>query len=104
MGLRLKNRSISESWVRLLAAATGVAREAVESDAEKIEDPIIKKGLELVIDGTDPHIVESILRNMLDKEIRFTQTKYEAVIEAMLGVQEGDAPQILRQKMESRLP
>ncbi|MBT3276174.1 MAG: hypothetical protein HN368_23705 [Spirochaetales bacterium] len=77
---------------------------SLESDAQKIDDPIIKKGLELVIDGTDPEIVESILHNMLERDLRFIQTKYSAVIEAVLGVQEGNAPQILLEKMEARLP
>ena len=76
---------------------------SIESDVAGIADPIARKGLELVVDGTDPDIVKSIMRNMLEKEIRFIQTKYEAVIEALLGIQQGDTPLILKQVMESRL-
>jgi flagellar motor component MotA len=77
---------------------------SLESDIRKIKDPIIRKGFELIIDGTHPEIVESILRNTLDKELRFMQMKYEAVIEAVLGIQQGDAPRTVLQVMESRLP
>jgi hypothetical protein len=76
---------------------------SLESDAELIDDPIIKRGLELVVDGTDPQIVESALRDMLENRIRSIQKKYDAVIGAVLSVQQGDDAAAVRQKMESWL-
>ena len=91
-------------FVELAAKSRSAGLLSLESDVRHIADPIIRKGLELIVDGTDPTIVESIMRNMLEKEVRFIQTKYQAVIEGVLGVQQGDAPQTVRQIMESRLP
>lgn len=84
------------------AQASGLL--SLESDVEIIEDPIIKKGLQLVVDGTDPSVVESIMRNTLDKEIQLMRMKYEAVIEAVMGIQRGDSSHILREILEARLP
>ena len=72
---------------------------SLEPDIENIDDHIINKGLQLVVDGTDPSHVESIMRNMLDKKLQLMRTKYEAVMD----VQRGDAPNLLREKLEARL-
>ena len=76
---------------------------SLESDIEGIDDPIIKKGLQLVIDGTDPAYVESIMRSMLEKELQLMRTKYEAAIDSVMSVQQGDSPHIIGEKLEARL-
>jgi hypothetical protein len=76
---------------------------SLESDVEGIDDQIIKKGLQLVIDGTDPSYVESIMRSMLEKELQLMRTKYEAVIDSVMSVQQGDLPQLIGEKLEARL-
>ena len=77
---------------------------SLEADVDNISDPIAKTGLQLVVDGTDPDIVKSIMQNTIEKELRSIQTNYEAVMEAVLSIQSGDNPQIVKQKMASRLP
>lgn len=34
---------------------------ALEDDVEEVEDPFLKKGIQLVVDGTDPELVKNIL-------------------------------------------
>ena len=76
---------------------------SLESDVEGIDDQIVKKGLQLVIDGTDPSIVESIMRSMLEKELQLMRTKYEAVIDSVMSVQQGDNPHMIGEKLKARL-
>jgi hypothetical protein len=76
---------------------------SLESDIEGIDDQIINKGLQLVIDGTDPEYVESIMRSMLEKELQLMRTKYEAVIDSVMSVQQGDLPYLIGEKLEARL-
>jgi chemotaxis protein MotA len=38
---------------------------ALESDIEEIKDPFMKKGLQLVVDGTDPALIRSIMETEL---------------------------------------
>ena len=40
---------------------------ALEDDLEEVEDEFLRKGLQLVVDGTDPDIIKNILNNELNK-------------------------------------
>ncbi|MBZ4682594.1 MAG: chemotaxis protein MotA [Fusobacteriaceae bacterium] len=46
---------------------------AIEADIETIEDDFLKKGIQLVVDGTDPELV----KNILDTEVGFTGERHE---------------------------
>ena len=40
---------------------------ALEDDIEEVDDPFLKKGVQLVVDGTDPELVKRIMRTDLEK-------------------------------------
>ena len=40
---------------------------ALEDDLEEIEDGFLRKGIQLVVDGTDPEIIKNILYNELNQ-------------------------------------
>ncbi len=46
---------------------------ALEDEAAALEDPFLKKGIQLVVDGTDPELV----RNILDAEISFLEERHK---------------------------
>jgi chemotaxis protein MotA len=46
---------------------------AIEADIESIDDDFVKKGIQLVVDGTDPELVKSIL----DNEVNFTNERHD---------------------------
>ncbi|KPU28211.1 flagellar motor protein MotP [Caloranaerobacter sp. TR13] len=55
---------------------------ALEEAAENIEDMFLKKGIVLIVDGTDPELV----RNILETELSFTEERHaegQSVFEAM---------------------
>lgn len=57
---------------------------SLETEAEKVTDPFLKKGLEYVADGVDPEY----LKKMLENEIEVKQQRYEdaaAVFDGMGG-------------------
>jgi chemotaxis protein MotA len=65
-GLAMKPRASQvESIVDMLNGFAQKARKdgllALESDVEAVEDPFIKRGLQMVIDGFEPDTVEEIL-------------------------------------------
>lgn len=47
---------------------------ALEDEASGIEDPFIRKGIQLVVDGTDPELV----KNILDAEISFLEERHKS--------------------------
>lgn len=40
---------------------------ALEDDLDELEDPFMKKGLQLVVDGTDPELVRNIMETEIDQ-------------------------------------
>jgi chemotaxis protein MotA len=49
---------------------------ALEDDLEELEDDFLRKGIQLVVDGTDPEIIKSILYNELNQ----IQSRHQAGI------------------------
>ncbi|MDK2822104.1 MAG: chemotaxis protein MotA [Clostridia bacterium] len=59
----------------LVAFAEKARREgllALEAEAEVIDEPFLKKGIELIVDGTDPELV----RNILETELNFVEERH----------------------------
>lgn len=56
--------------VRLLVGQAERARKdgllALEEEVEKLDDPFTRKGLQLVVDGTDPKVVQEVLEAEID--------------------------------------
>ncbi|MBS4024769.1 MAG: MotA/TolQ/ExbB proton channel family protein [Clostridia bacterium] len=47
---------------------------ALETEAEQLDEPFLQKGIQLVVDGTDPELVRSIL----DIELTFLEERHRA--------------------------
>src|SRR5690606_10355697 len=47
---------------------------AMEEEAEGLEDPFLRKGIQLAVDGVDPEVV----RNVLETEIDFVAERHAA--------------------------
>ncbi|MFW5781947.1 MAG: motility protein A [Candidatus Muiribacteriaceae bacterium] len=65
-----------ESISSLVSFAEKARREgllALEDDVEKVEDAFFKKGIQLVVDGTDPDLV----RRILETEIEYLETRHD---------------------------
>lgn len=75
----------------------------LESDAEIVDDDIIKKGLELITDGTAPSLVETILKSKLEKALHEFKVKYESSINAILDIQAGHYPQMVKERLDASL-
>lgn len=64
--------------IRLLVHFAGKARRegllALEEEAEQLDDAFLRKGLQLVVDGTDPETV----RQILDIEVTFLEERHQA--------------------------
>jgi chemotaxis protein MotA len=72
-----KQPDTQETIQQLLGFAETARKEgllALESAAKSIEDPFLRKGIEMSVDGTDPEIV----REVLETEIAATQSRHAA--------------------------
>ncbi len=77
---------------------------SLEEALGKISDPFLKEALQLIIDGTDPDLVEEILRNQVDAITYHRELLYDLMIEGVLGIQAGNSSWILEKRLRSHLP
>ena len=67
---RVPNYEEERIIARLVAFSEKARREgllALEDDLEEVEDEFLRKGIQLVVDGTDPEIISNILSTELNK-------------------------------------
>ena len=72
LGLNLKVTNLNERGIisKLMAMSEKARREgllALEEELEDLDDEFLKKGLRLVVDGTDAEIIRSLLENELNQ-------------------------------------
>ena len=68
--IRVPNYEEERIIARLVAFSEKARREgllALEDDLEEVEDEFLRKGIQLVVDGTDPEVIKSILNTELNK-------------------------------------
>jgi len=63
---KLEPEKLVALLVRLAASARREGLLSLEEEAQNLEDPFMRKGMLLVIDGTDPEVVRSILETELE--------------------------------------
>ena len=66
----------SELVATMVSLAEKARREgilALDNEANKVEDPFLKKGLQLVVDGTDPELVKDIM----ETELAFLEERHK---------------------------
>ncbi|MBN1524460.1 MAG: motility protein A [Spirochaetales bacterium] len=68
--LRVPNWEEEKIISRLVAFSEKARRDgllALEDDLDEVEDEFLRKGIQLVVDGTDPEIIKNVLFNELEK-------------------------------------
>lgn len=85
IAMRQKLPSPQEIVGSLVSLAEKARKEgllALEEEAERVQDPFFQRGIQLVVDGTDPQL----LKNILETELLFLQERHKegrGIFEAM---------------------
>ena len=81
-----------------LAKAHGVLSiERVDATA----DPLLAKGLQLMVDGTDPELITSILERTKQTILREYEERLSMIIEGVDSIHFGDHPMFVAEKLEA---
>lgn len=67
---RLEPRSLIEKMVTLAQQARREGLLSLEEERKNLDDPFFAKGLQFVIDGADPEMVEEVMENAIQAEQR----------------------------------
>lgn len=72
-GKETKPEELISDMVRLAQKARREGLLALERDTDEMNDPFLKRGIELLVDGTDPELVKSIL----ETELSFVEDRHK---------------------------
>ncbi len=76
--------SVGRILVHLAERARREGLLALEEDAAEIEDPMLRRGVMLVVDGTDPELLKSVLESEMGIREKEQEAQY-GLLEAMGG-------------------
>ena len=67
--------------------------------AEKADDRLLREGLQIMLDGTEPETIAEILETLMASLIRQQKVKYLKILEGIMSVQAGDHPRLVGKKL-----
>lgn len=94
---------IKKLFVQLSKKSIKMGLLQLEPNINRIDDELIKKGIELIVDGTEPNLTKEILESILNKRLNQLKVQYEASIKAISAIQAGDNPTIIKDRLDAIL-
>lgn len=96
-----------DSPARIVRTFTDLAEFALENRGIKslerleksIEDPFLKKGLEMIVDGWDPLEWRAVLSRRKETCLRALEARLSMIIDGLESLQSGDLPQVVEEKL-----
>lgn len=95
--------SIAESMVMLARYVRGRRTLDLEHLSDGIRNPVLKKGLQIFLDGYDPLIARSILDTQKKAWLRQQEIMCDMIVEGFDSIYQKDFPQVTEDKMRAHL-
>jgi len=95
----LSLEEINRMFVGLAEVGRNEGILALEKMMQGRGDRFLASGLRLAVDGTEPELVQAILRTWMRSLMHEHEVKYRKVMEGMMSIQSGDNPRIVEQKL-----
>jgi hypothetical protein len=74
---------------------------ALEGIEEKVDHPVMKKGLSLVIDGWEPLLMQSVLEKLKDTYLKQVENRLNMMIEGIDSLASGDIAFVTRERLNA---
>ena len=74
---------------------------ALEGLAEKVDHPVMRKGLSLVIDGWEPLLMQSILEKLKDTYLKKVENQLSMILEGIDSLASGDIAYATRERLNA---
>jgi hypothetical protein len=94
---------IIDTFIRLAKWAIEYGLLSLEGVQESISNPVFRKGLEYIVDGTDPFEVQKILENYKRSYLHSVERQLNMIIEGVMAIQRGDDPYFIVEMLKSFL-
>ncbi len=97
---QLTANDIADLWLGIANQARKEGILSLQPIEQQVVDPFLREALQLAVDGTEPDLLRDILQTRLVRAILPQQeTRCWMIIEAMMAIQSGDNPGVIRHKM-----
>ena len=97
---QLTTNDMADLWLGIANQALEEGILSLQPTEEQTVEPFLREALQLVVDGTEPALLRNILETRLTRAILPQQkTRCAMVIEAIMAIQSGDNPGIIRHKL-----
>lgn len=71
---------------------------SLQDDLPLVDDDFLTHGLRFIIDGTDPELIEKMLKTRIDSFVHEYERRLSLILTGLMGIQAGDNPRILANK------
>jgi hypothetical protein len=71
---------------------------------DEIEDPMMRKGIKFLIDGTDPLFMHALLEKYKSTLLRDTETRYDMILDGIDTLATRYLPQAVEDKLRTHIP
>ena len=97
---QLTANDMADLWLGIAHQARKQGILSLQPIEQQAVDPFLREALQLVVDGTEPDLLRDMLQTRLVRAILPQQeTRCWMIIEAMMAIQSGDNPGVIRHKM-----
>jgi len=97
---QLTANDMADLWLGIAHQARKQGILSLQPIEQQAVDPFLREALQLVVDGTEPDLLRDMLQTRLVRAILPQQeTRCRMIIEAMMAIQAGDNPGVIRQKV-----
>ena len=97
---QLTANDLADLWLGIAEQARKEGILSLQPIEAQAVEPFLREALQLAVDGTEPDLLRDILETRLVRAILPQQeTRCRMVIEAMMAIQSGDNPGVIRHKM-----
>ncbi|GEM_PF-4609132 len=70
---------------------------------DSIDDPVMRKGIELRVDGWEPMLARSILEKYKASALRSFETRLDMILDGIDALASGDLPQAVEEKLRAHI-
>jgi flagellar motor component MotA len=98
----LSLEQVARMWTEIAESARKAGILSLEQFVQEAAEPSVAEGIQLAVDGTEPDLIEDILRTRMDCVLlpRII-TRVRMLIEAVMAIQAGDNPRIILHKLSA---
>ncbi len=97
---QLTANDMADLWLGIAHQARKEGILSLQPIEQQAVDPFLREALQLAVDGTEPDLLRDMLQTRLVRAILPQQeTRCWMIIEAMMAIQSGDNPGVIRHKM-----